>query len=233
MCLRRFFLFIGILLLCVPVYADSSISRSSNRLQLTSTDEQWLRDWSVYDSAARLPDGLRTGYYRRLPTTHQPLSSGLRKGILVVAPESRSRPLTIARENLLLGKQETDLTIGVAANRNPTGSWQLVIKINGERLNDPLTISGRAGWQDISITLPRYGSQLVTIEVEAWASGRSNETVYIDYIALSSAQMTATPQPGSRYFDAAYQRFLEIHRIRERERMQRLLDQDYLNQQVR
>ncbi len=233
MWLRRLSLLIGVFLLCVPVYADSSLGRSSNRLLLTSTDEDWLRDWTIYDSAPRLSDGLRTGYYRRLPTSHQPLSTGLRKGVVIVTPESRSRPVSIVRENLLLENPETDLALGVAANRNPTGSWQLIVKVNGTRLTDPLTISGRAGWQDILVTLPGYGSQLVTIEIEAWASGRDNETVYIDYIALSSPQTRVPIQPNGTYFDAAYQRFLELHQIRERERMQRLLDQDYQDQQIR
>lgn len=230
---------LGLLYCAVPDMAVGSMTSATNQpvsLRLTSTDEQWPQQWRFSNSMTRLPDGNSAGYYRRPPATGQASPGSERSGMVILYPLNRNTPVTISRSGVELSTPASRLLLGVAANRNPSGSWQLTIKINGRQLIRQVTIQGRGSWQDLEFDLSSYDQQQLTIEIEAWSTGRSNEFVFIDYIKIEPPPGTAADatsyqqQQPLTYFDAAYQRFLELHWRREQERMQRLRDQEYMDQ---
>jgi len=231
-----------LLMYSAPAIAVGSMTNTTSQLtslRITSSDEDWPQQWRFSNSMTKLPDGTAAGYYRRPPQTGQASPGRERSGIVIVYPLNRSTPVSIARSGVELSAPDTQLYLGVAANRNPTGSWQLAIKVNGRQLAEAVTIQGRSGWQDLAFDLSSHYQQRLTIEIEAWSTGRSNEFVFIDYIEIKPAPRMAgnatssQQEHSSTYFDIAYQRFLELHWIREQERMQRLRDQEYQDQQLR
>ena len=74
--------------------------------------------------------------------------------------------------------------MGVSANRNVDGDWELIVKVNGRPVGIEKIISGAEGWQDLTFDLSPYSEQTVDIEIEVRANNWWHEYAFFDYIEI-------------------------------------------------
>jgi U3 small nucleolar ribonucleoprotein component len=74
--------------------------------------------------------------------------------------------------------------MGVSGNRDVDGDWALLVKVNGEPLEEEKIIAGAQGWQDLMFDLSDFSDQTVSIEIEARANNWWYEYAFFDYIQI-------------------------------------------------
>jgi len=185
--LRGAAVFATALLLSTPVWSRSGAARRHNRvLRITNACETWIETWLITDTIRKFPGGGRAGFYRRVVRAGLAVPPNGREGILYLYPESRFRPARLVRNCVAITPQNSRLVIGAAANRNPSGEWQLRLIINRRQFGQDLQVTGRSGWQDFAFDLAEFTGRQVDIELEAYATGKRAPYVYLDYIRLEN-----------------------------------------------
>jgi len=100
---------------------------------------------------------------------------------LYLHPKSQTEP-TVLQGDYRVDSPDKVLLFRVAGNRN--GDWNMVVKINGEKILEK-NIDGKK-WHEISIPLKNYSGQDITVDLLISASGWYYEYAFIDEIKMVS-----------------------------------------------
>ena len=152
-------------------------------LDLSLAAEPWAREWSVLATAKDFTDEGGAGFYPEDVTSGDAHPNPGRRGILYLHPPTSEEPVRIARTVTLTGERPT-LRLGVSGNRDDDGDWALLIRVNGEALEEERIIAGAEGWQDLSFDLSAFSGKTVDIEIEGRANDWFYEYVFFDYIRI-------------------------------------------------
>ena len=162
-------------------------------LDLSEAPEEWAREWTVLSTLLDFLGG-KAGFYPEAERSGDANPNPGREGILYLHPVSKEEPARISRRITLTGPRPT-LSIGVSGNRDVDGDFALVVKVNGEPLEEEKIIAGAQGWQDQTFDLSAYSGKTVTIEIEARANNWYYEYVFFDYIRVDEGSVGPLPTP--------------------------------------
>ncbi|MBA7672796.1 hypothetical protein ES703_80983 [subsurface metagenome] len=152
-------------------------------LDLSLAAEPWAREWSVLATTKDFTDGGGAGFYPEGVRSGDAHPNPGRRGILYLHPPTFEEPARIARTVTLTGERPI-LRLGVSGNRDADGDWILLIRVNGEALEEERIIAGAKGWQDLSFDLSDFSGETVDIEIEGRANDWFYEYVFFDYIGF-------------------------------------------------
>jgi hypothetical protein len=237
---RRFGLFaVLVWLVClfiVEINADYSHA-TGGQVSLRGSSESWTRDWVIEDSARRSPQGLKPGFYRRLPSRLNISISGRATGLACIIPESRHKPAQLLARRFLVTEKSTHLFVRAAAARSPRGQWEFRLIINSEAFAAPFLIDGRDGWVNLVFNISAFTGERIDILIEAWETGRGREpSAFFDVITWMDRNANDTynkseSENGPDIYtgmDEYYKTFIETLQKREEERWMRYMEQhDY------
>jgi len=163
-------------------------------LDLSEAPEEWAREWTVLSTIRDFPGAGKAGFYREpIRSGHANPNPG-REGILYVHPVTQQEPTRIKRDVTLTGSKPT-LRMGVSGNRDVDGDWALLVKVDGEPLEEEKVIAGAQGWQDLTFDLSAYLGETVDIEIEARANNWHYEYAFFDYIRVDEGSVGPLPTP--------------------------------------
>jgi hypothetical protein len=157
-------------------------------LDLSQASEAWAREWKVLSTSENFAGGGKPGFYLEAVRSGDANPNRGRTGILYLHPPTQQKPATIARSVTLTGPAPT-LRMGVSGNRDVDGDWALLVKVNGEPLEEEKIIAGAQGWQDLTFDLSDYSGQTVSIEIEARANDWHYEYAFLDYIQIEEEKV--------------------------------------------
>ena len=164
-------------------------------LDLSVASEEWAREWTVLNTITDFPGGGKAGFYEEAIRSGHANPNPGREGILYLHPLSQKEPARLSRRITLTGPSPT-LRIGVSGNREVDGDWTLLVKVDGEPLEEQKVIAGAEGWQDLTFDLSAYSGETLDIEVEAWANDWYYEYAFLDYIQIGEEGVGALPPQG-------------------------------------
>jgi Tfp pilus assembly protein PilF len=151
-------------------------------LDLSSATETWAREWTVTASALAIANDGAFGFYENAGRRGDASPNSGRTGVLYVHPQQPNVPARIER-HVALGHKPI-LRMGVSANRNADGNWDLLVKVDGRGIENRRTIEGRDGWQDLAYDLSAHANRTVTITIEVIPTGWHFEYAFFDYIEV-------------------------------------------------
>ena len=151
-------------------------------LDLSNATEAWAREWTVTASALSIANDGAFGFYETAGRRGDASPNSGRTGVLYVHPQQPNVPARIER-HVALGHKPI-LRMGVSANRNADGNWDLLVKVDGRGIENRRTIEGRDGWQDLAYDLSAHANRTVTITIEVIPTGWHFEYAFFDYIEV-------------------------------------------------
>ena len=163
-------------------------------LDLSEAPEEWAREWTVLSTITDFPGRGKAGFYKEAIRSGHANPNPGREGILYLHPISTEKPARLSRGTTLTGPSPT-LRMGVSGNRQVDGDWALVVKVDGEPLEEEMLIAGAKGWQDLVFDLSAYSGETLNIEIEAWANNWYYEYAFFDYIRVDEGIVGPLPTP--------------------------------------
>lgn len=173
---------------------DLEATAGGDVLDLSQAPEGWTREWMVVSTAENFAGGGKAGFYPEAVRSGDANPNPGREGILYLHPKTQKEPAKIARLVTLTGPTPT-LKMGVSGNRDVDGDWALVVKVNGQPLEEEKIIAGSQGWQDLTFDLSAFSGEIVSIEIEARANNWHYEYIFFDYLRIDKeAEEEKSPQ---------------------------------------
>ena len=222
--------------------AHQSMAAGSQRMtsfSLAGVPEPWTENWRIEDTLVKSGDGLKAGFFRRLPANLPIRLPGHTQGLVCFHPPSRHRAARLAARNVKISHKAQFMIIRASALKKPRGHWVLDVRVNDESLTGSIEIKGDDGWQVFAIDLSSYVGRSVDIDIEARVSspGRAS-SAFIDFIEFSKAGESGhqfltppdkEPMAGNQLFDEHFNAFLELLRKNEEVRHFRMIDRQYMD----
>jgi len=162
---------------------STELSLGVGVLDLSQAQEPWAQQWVVLDTVVSFSGGGKAGFYSEAVRSGPANPNRGRKGILYLHPLTQQKPARMAR-NVALAETSSTLKMGVSGNRDVDGDWALVVKVDGQPLEDPKNIVGTEGWQDLAFDISAFSNQTVLIEIEVRANNWYYEFAFFDYVRI-------------------------------------------------